>query len=189
VKVAPGIPHDAIPGGVEAEWISDAGEVKEAALWSGKLYGGTSRRATLLPSQASVAEAPDAEVGPVGRYIYEPDGAVVRAGLVTAVAVAVGGWLLDPRIAYVTAAQHVPTPLASAYEVLEELPYKEKALRAWVRSNGIGTLEIKKRGVDLDPAQLRKKLAPKGAASATLIITRIDRDAVAYSCRRVADGR
>jgi len=66
---------------------------------------------------------------------------------------------------------------------------KEKALRAWVRSNGIGTLEIKKRGVDLDPAQLRKKLAPKGAASATLIITRIDRDAVAYSCRRVADGR
>jgi THUMP domain-containing protein/methyltransferase family protein len=189
VKVAPGIPHDAIPGGVEAEWISDAGEVKEAALWSGKLYGGTSRRATLLPSQASVAEAPDAEVGPAGRYIYEPDGAVVRAGLVTAVAVAVGGWLLDPRIAYVTAAQHVPTPLASAYEVLEELPYKEKALRAWVRSNGIGTLEIKKRGVDLDPAQLRKKLAPKGAASATLIITRIDRDAVAYSCRRVADGR
>ena len=122
------------------------------------------------------------------RLAAHVDGGAV-SGLVTAVAVAVGGWLLDPRIAYVTAAQHVPTPLASAYEVLEELPYKEKALRAWVRSNGIGTLEIKKRGVDLDPAQLRKKLAPKGAASATLIITRIDRDAVAYSCRRVADGR
>ena len=35
VKVAPGIPHDAVPDGVEAEWVSDAGEVKEAALWSG----------------------------------------------------------------------------------------------------------------------------------------------------------
>jgi hypothetical protein len=185
VKVAPGIPHDAIPDGVEAEWISDSGEVKEAALWSGKLYGGTPRRATLLPSQASVADAPDAEVGPIGQYIYEPDGAVVRAGLVTAVAAAVDGWLLDPRIAYVTAAQYVPTQLASAYEVVEELPYKEKALRSWVRGHGIGTLEIKKRGVDLDPAQLRKKLAPKGSAAATLIITRIGRDAVAYSCRRV----
>jgi hypothetical protein len=184
VKVAPGIPHDAIPAGVEAEWISDSGEVKEAALWSGQLST-TSRRATLLPGGASVTDAPEADSGPVGQYIYEPDGAVVRAGLVTAVAAAVDGWLLDPRIAYVTASTYVPTALASAYEVLEELPYKEKALRAWVRTQGIGTLEIKKRGVDLDPAQLRKKLAPKGSTSATLIITRIGRDAVAYSCRRV----
>lgn len=186
VKVAPGIPHDAVPDGVEAEWISDAGEVKEAALWSGRLYAGTARRATLLPSGASVTEAPEAESGPVGQYIYEPDGAVVRAGLVTAVAAVVDGWLLDPRIAYVTAAELVPTALASAYEVVEELPYKEKALRSWVRTHGIGTLEIKKRGVDLDPAQLRKKLTPKGSASATLIITRIGREAVAYSCRRVS---
>jgi SAM-dependent methyltransferase len=186
VKVAPGIPHDAVPAGVEAEWVSDAGEVKEAALWSGALSTGTSRRATLLPSGVSVTDAPEVDAGPVGQYIYEPDGAVVRAGLVTAVAAAVDGWLLDPRIAYVTGPKLVPTPLASAYEVLEELPYKEKALRAWVRTHEIGTLEIKKRGVDLDPAHLRRRLAPKGTASATLIITRIGRDAVAYSCRRLA---
>ncbi len=186
VKVAPGIPHEAVPDGVEAEWVSDAGEVKEAALWSGKLYAGTTRRATLLPGGATVTSAPEADTGPVGQYIYEPDGAVVRAGLVTAVAAAVNGRLLDPRIAYVTSDELTPTPLASAYEVVEELAYKEKALRSWVRSNEIGTLEIKKRGVDFDPAVLRKKLSPKGSASATLIVTRIGRDAVAYSCRRVA---
>ncbi|GAA1608392.1 class I SAM-dependent methyltransferase [Kribbella sancticallisti] len=186
VKVAPGIPHEAVPDGVEAEWVSDAGEVKEAALWSRKLYAGTTRRATLLPSGATVTSAPEADSGPVGQYIYEPDGAVVRAGLVTAVAAAVDGWLLDPRIAYVTSDDLVPTPLASAYQVVEELPYKEKALRSWVRKEGIGTLEIKKRGVDFDPAVLRKKLSLKGSASATLIVTRIGRDAVAYSCHRVA---
>ncbi|MEV8374572.1 methyltransferase domain-containing protein [Kribbella sp. NPDC056861] len=186
VKVAPGIPHEAVPEGVEAEWVSDAGEVKEAALWSGKLYAGTTRRATLLPGGATVTTAPEAESAPVGQYIYEPDGAVVRAGLVTAVAAAVDGWLLDPRIAYVSGDTLVSTPLASAYEVIEELPYKEKALRSWVRAEGIGTLEIKKRGVDFDPAVLRKKLSPKGSASATLIVTRIGRDAVAYSCRRIA---
>jgi SAM-dependent methyltransferase len=187
VKVAPGIPHEAVPADVEAEWVSDSGEVKEAALWSGKLFTGTARRATLLPGGATVtdAESPEARVGPVARYVYEPDGAVVRAGLVTSVASAVDGWLLDPRIAYVTGPELVPTPLASAYEVLEELPYKEKALRSWVRSAGIGTLEIKKRGIEVDPAQLRKRLAPRGDATATLIITRIGRDAVAYSCRRV----
>lgn len=186
VKVAPGIPHEAVPADVEAEWVSDAGEVKEAALWSGKLYAGTARRATLLPSGATVTSAPEAESAPVGQYIYEPDGAVVRAGLVTAVAEAVDGWLLDPRIAYVSSDALVATPLASAYEVVEELPYKEKALRSWVRAQDIGTLEIKKRGVDFDPAVLRKKLSPKGSASATLIVTRIGRDAVAYSCRRLA---
>jgi hypothetical protein len=186
VKVAPGIPHEAVPDGVEAEWVSDAGEVKEAALWSGKLYAGTARRATLLPSGATVTSAPEVETAPVGQYIYEPDGAVVRAGLVTAVAEAVDGWLLDPRIAYVSGDTLVATPLASAYEVIEELPYKEKALRSWVRAQGIGTLEIKKRGVDFDPAVLRKKLSPKGSASATLIVTRVGGDAVAYSCRRLA---
>ncbi|MBB6564566.1 class I SAM-dependent methyltransferase [Kribbella sandramycini] len=185
VKVAPGIPHDAVPADVEAEWISDAGEVKEAALWSGALYAGVARRATLLPGGATVGTAPEAVVGPVGRYLYEPDGAVIRAGLVTAVAAAVDGWLLDPRIAYVTSDTLTPTAFASAYEVVEELPYKEKSLRAWVRTNGIGTLEIKKRGVDVDPAVLRKKLGPKGTATATLLITRIGRDAVAYSCRRI----
>jgi hypothetical protein len=187
VKVAPGIPHAAVPAGVEAEWVSDAGDVKEAALWSGALDSGAGRRATLLPAGTTVtaADAPAPEVGAAGRYLYEPDGAVIRAGLVTAVAAAVGGRLLDPRIAYVTADRLTPTPLASAYEVVESLPYQEKALRAWVRSAGIGTLEIKKRGVDLDPAVLRKKLRPSGPASATLVVTRIGRTAVAYACRRV----
>ncbi|MFC0628818.1 class I SAM-dependent methyltransferase [Kribbella deserti] len=188
VKLAPGIPHEAVPEGVEAEWVSDAGEVKEAALWSGRLSSGVPRRATLLGLSSgvvTVTEAPEAEVGPVGRYIYEPDGAVIRAGLVTAVAEAVGGHLLDPRIAYVTGDTYAPTPLASTYEVLGEVPYKEKALRAWIRAEGIGTLEIKKRGIDVDPAQLRRKLTPKGPASATLIITRIGRDAVAYTCHRL----
>jgi hypothetical protein len=189
VKLAPGIPHEVVPAGVEAEWVSDSGDVKEAALWSGELASGCARRATLLgtaygPVGVTDADAPEVATGPVGRYIYEPDGAVVRAGLVTAVAAAVGGRLLDPRIAYVTADELTPSPLASAYEVLETLPYKEKTLRAWVRSAGIGTLEIKKRGVDLDPAQLRRRLSPKGPRVATLIVTRIGRHAVAYSCQR-----
>jgi THUMP domain-containing protein/methyltransferase family protein len=187
VKVAPGIPHDAVPDGVEAEWVSDAGEVKEAALWSGALATDAVRRATLLPSGTTVtnADAAEPETGPVGRYLYEPDGAVIRAGLVTAVCEATTGHLLDPRIAYVTADRHTPTGLATAYEVLEHLPYNEKALRRWVRDHRVGTLEIKKRGVDLDPAVLRRRLNPRGDGSATFVITRIGRDAVVYVVRRV----
>ncbi|MGZ6753069.1 MAG: THUMP-like domain-containing protein, partial [Nocardioides sp.] len=116
---------------------------------------------------------PGAGVVPVGAYLYEPDGAVIRAGLVTAVAAAVGGGLVDEHIAYVTADREVRTPFARGYEVLEELPYREKALRAALRERGVGSLTIKKRGVDVVPEQLRKRLDLRGDAAATVVLTRV----------------
>ena len=175
VKVAPGIPHDLVPEGVEAEWVSDRGEVKEAALWSGPLASAR-RRATVLGATglASLTDEddPGAEVGELGRFLYEPDGAVIRAGLVTAVAAGVDGRLLDAKIAYVTSDQPFTTPFARGYEVLEELPYREKQLRAALRERGVGTLTIKKRGVDVSPEQLRSRLALTGEREATLVLTR-----------------
>ena len=92
VKTAPGIPHEVIPAGVEAEWVSDHGEVKEAALWGGRLAT-VARRATVIRDGglATLTEEddPGADVVPLGRFLYEPDGAVIRAGLVTAVAAGV----------------------------------------------------------------------------------------------------
>jgi hypothetical protein len=182
VKVAPGVPHDRVPAGVEAEWVSDRGEVKEAALWSGELAGPAVRhRATLLPSGRTVTDADlptDQPLGPIGRWLVEPDGAVIRAGLVTAVASEIHGWLMDPLIAYVTCDSEPQTELGRRYEVLETLPYNLKQLRAYVRDMAIGNLTIKKRGVDVDPAQLRRQLRPRGPESATLIVTRVANRAV-----------
>lgn len=180
VKVAPGIPHDLVPAGVEAEWVSDRGEVKEAALWSGGLAT-TARRATVIgdgglatvTDEDAPALGEGVDVRPVGRYLYEPDGAVVRAGLVTAVAAAVQGGLVDEHIAYVTGDAAYRSPIARGYEVLEELPYREKALRAALRERRIGTLTIKKRGVDVVPEQLRKRLALSGDEEGTLVLTRV----------------
>ena len=98
----------------------------------------------------------------VGGFLYEPDGAVIRAGLVTAVAAGVEGGLLDEHIAWVTADAAFRTPFARGYRVLEEVPYREKQLKAALRERGIGRLTIKKRGVDVVPEQLRKRLALRG---------------------------
>ncbi|MEO9325757.1 class I SAM-dependent methyltransferase [Nocardioides sp. C4-1] len=179
VKVAPGIPHALVPGGVEAEWVSDRGEVKEAALWSGRLAT-TARRATVIGATGLATLTDDDDPGPaavgvrgVGAYLYEPDGAVVRAGLVTAVAAGVEGGLVDEHIAYVTADASFRTPFARGYRVLEHLPYREKQLRAALRERGVGRLTIKKRGVDVVPEQLRKRLALQGDAEATIVLTRV----------------
>ncbi|HKE68318.1 MAG TPA: class I SAM-dependent methyltransferase [Nocardioidaceae bacterium] len=177
-KAAPGIPHRLVPDGVEAEFVSDAGDLVEAALW-GEDFASTGRRATVLPGGGSLTtdDLPTTvPLGPPADWWYEPDSAVIRAGLVGAVAAQVGGHLLDRRIAYVTSTQRVATPFARGYRLVEEVPFREKRLRAALRARGIGTLAIKKRGVDVVPEQLRPRLDLRGDASGTLILTRV-RDA------------
>lgn len=175
LKIAPGVPHEAIPAEAEAEWISDGGDVKEAVLWFGTEPGAV--RATLLPGPRTLLGAglPDPDVRPVGRYLYEPDGAVIRAHLVADVARELDGGLIDETIAYVTADALRPTPYATAYEITDRLPFNVKKLKALLREREVGILTVKKRGSAVEPEELRRKVLPKGQGphSATVFLTRV----------------
>ena len=140
---------------------------------SGPPYG-----VTLTPDPA----LGDPPVGPVGRYLYEPDGAAIRAHLVAEVAAAVDGRLLDPRIAYITGDGPAVTPWASRYEVLETLPFSLKRLRAALRGRDVGGVTIKKRGSALDIERLRKDLRLSGKNSAVVVLTRIGEHPYALIC-------
>ncbi|WP_157570258.1 class I SAM-dependent methyltransferase [Microtetraspora malaysiensis] len=197
LKVAPGIPYELVPEGAEAEWVSYKGEVKEAAIWLGGLARvpepgaavpgrGFARRATLLPSgETLVPTGAEAGVGSVARYLYEPDGAAVRAHLVAEVADMVGGHLIDPRIAYITGDALVRTPWAAAYEVHEVMPFSLKPLRAALRKRGVGNATIKKRGSAVDVDQLSRNLRLSGDNSATIVLTRIAERPYAFICQPV----
>ncbi|WP_324789147.1 class I SAM-dependent methyltransferase [Streptomyces sp. H51] len=173
LKVAPGIPHEAVPADAEAEWISDGGDVKEAVLWFGTAPGAV--RATLLPGPRALhgRGLPDPPVRPVGRYLYEPDGAVIRAHLVAEVAEELDGGLIDPTIAYVTADHLRPTPYAVPYEITDRLPFNLKKLKALLREREVGTLTVKKRGSAVEPEELRRKVKPQGPNAATVFLTRV----------------
>ena len=175
LKVAPGIPHEAVPEGAEAEWVSDGGDVKEAVLWFGTGPAEEQpHRATLLPGGVTLTggRLPDPEPGPVRRYLYEPDGAVIRAHLVAEVAEQLDAGLIDPTIAYLTADQLRPTPFATAYEITDVLPFGLKKLKALLRERRVGTLVVKKRGSAIEPEELRRKLKPEGPNSCTVFLTR-----------------
>ncbi|MFF1515402.1 methyltransferase domain-containing protein [Streptomyces sp. NPDC058305] len=173
LKIAPGIPHEAVPAEAEAEWISDGGDVKEAVLWFGTEPGLV--RATLLPGPRALRGRglPDPAVRAVGRYLYEPDGAVIRAHLVAEVAEDLDGGLVDETIAYVTADELRPTPYASAYEITDRLPFNVKKLKALLREREVGVLTVKKRGSAVEPEELRRKVKPQGPRSATVFLTRV----------------
>ncbi|WP_371662110.1 methyltransferase domain-containing protein [Streptomyces sp. NBC_00280] len=173
LKIAPGVPHEAVPADAGAEWISDGGDVKEAVLWFGTEPGLV--RATLLPGPRVLVGRglPNPQVRAMGRYLYEPDGAVIRAHLVAEVAEEVGGGLVDETIAYVTADGLRATPYASAYEITDQLPFGVKKLKALLRERGVGVLTVKKRGSAVEPEELRKMVKPRGPNSATVFLTRV----------------
>ncbi|MFC4563131.1 SAM-dependent methyltransferase [Nocardiopsis mangrovi] len=195
VKAAPGIPHELVPDGASAEWISVDGDVKEAALWFGALSD-VPRRATLLRGDgrgpATLTADPGLGAPPVaapGRYLYEPDGAVIRAHLVAEAAAAVGGALLDPRIAYITSDRLAATPFARAYEVTDVLPFSLKRLRSVLRERGAGTVTIKKRGSAVDVEKLRRDLRPSGPESVVVVLTRIGDRPISLLCSEVTGPR
>jgi SAM-dependent methyltransferase len=185
LKLAPGIDRALIPAGAEAQWVSVDGEVVEAAFWCGPLAE-VPRRATLLRGDGTAeltgTGAVDAPVGPLGRFLYDPDGAVVRAHLVAELAASVGGRLADPSIAYVYADAPTPTPYARRLEVVEALPFSLKRLRALLRERGVGRLEIRKRGSALDPDRLRRDLRLAGPEAAGLVLTRVAGAPTALLC-------
>ncbi|EIF00091.1 THUMP-like domain-containing protein [Saccharomonospora glauca] len=185
VKCAPGLDPRAAPWAREIEVISLDGRVREASLLSEELAT-AARRATVLRSDGSAwsitdADPDDVPVGEAGEWLVDPDGAVVRAGLVRHYAARYGLRQLDPRIAYLTG--DTPPPGVRAFRVLDSGRYSEKALRALLRRHDVGRLEILVRGVDVDPDALRRRLKPRGTTEASVVITRIGRTAVAFLCR------
>ncbi len=118
-------------------------------------------------------------------YLYEPDDAVIRSGLVSELAATIGGWLPDPHIAYVSSDGVHSTPLARGFRIVDELPFREKPLKAALQVRRIGTLTVKKRGVDIVPEELIRRLKLKGPNTATVIMTRVLGDGRAYLVERL----
>jgi len=191
VKAAPGIDFDGLTRlGLrgEIEVTSLAGSVREACLWSAGLAGdGVTRRATILDTGEGVTDADpdDCAVAPTGRWIVDPDGAVVRAGLVRHYAARHGLWQLDLEIAYLTG-DRLPENVRG-FEVLEELNYSERRLRQALSARDVGAVEILVRGVNVDPDVLRARLRLRGSQPASVVIARIGSGAAsratAFICR------
>lgn len=193
-KMSPGIGYPDLPVGWEAEWVSTFTEqgrsVVEACLWSSH-FRSAPRRASVIgrTKVASVAGSPDSDlaVGSIGKYLYEPDGALNRAELTAHVAALAQASLISPRIAYLSSDTAVTTDLAQRFDVLDVLPWSQRKVRAAVASYDLSDIVVKKRGIELDPARVRKELLPKkrdrGAEQLVVIICRRSNDSVAILAR------
>ncbi|WP_431074106.1 THUMP-like domain-containing protein [Microbacterium phyllosphaerae] len=179
IKLGPGHDRDSLPADAEAQWVSADGSVVELVLWTGALARmGVHRAALVIRGERSHeltagADAEDVAVRRLGAFLHEPDGAVIRARLIGDVGRSLDAGMLDERIAYLTSDAALTSPFVQSFRVRETMPANPKAISSVLKAHDIGTLEIKKRGMDVDPAAFRKKLTLKGSQPATLILTRI----------------
>lgn len=213
VKLGPGLPHESVPNTAEAVWLSDDGDVVEATLWFNALRRPGVRRAAVVVRGDGAEEItartwfPDLDSDALrlegelldergfeglGAFLIEPDGAVIRAGLVADLAAQLGARGLDPHIAYLTSDTRPDTALGRAYRVVGVHPLKTKALRTWAKTTGVGRLEIKKRGVDVTPETMRREILAglgksKGARSAILVATRFGERRAAIEVEPLAE--
>jgi SAM-dependent methyltransferase len=177
VKVAPGLDHDRVPDGVEAEWVSVGGSIVEALLW-GRGVSRTWRRATLVRDGAmheltATADPGTAPVGPVRGWLHEPDPALIRSGLIALVAADLGATLVDPTIAYLSSDGPAQSPWVSSLRIDDVVPFNLKRLKVLLRTRGIGRVVVKKRGSPIEPEALARQLRGPGGASAVVVVTRV----------------
>ncbi len=180
IKLSPADDYTEIDGDFDFEWISVAGELVELSVYSGSLRGENIRQARLLTNSGNhvfgskTLQSPIPEVSKVEKYIHEPDPALIRSGLMGEFAIENNLKLIDKKIAYLTSTELMTSPWLKTYEIEQQFPFDIKLLSKELAKRDIGILEIKKRGVDITPEELRKKLKLKGKGAASLIITKRD---------------
>jgi hypothetical protein len=194
IKLAPAavLPED-WSNRAELEWISRKRECRQLVAWFGDLASHPGcRRATVLAGDGEVRRTlcgkpnqPIPLAPHIGRYVFEPDAAVLAAKLEGTIAAECDLSAIVPGIAYLTGDGALDDAALARFEVLELLPLRTKTLKTWLAERGVGRLEVKKRGVDIDPERIRRELQVAGDAAATLLVTRAAGRVIVIAARRM----
>ncbi len=174
IKAAPGLARDAVPPAWELEFIAVGRDLKEAVAWSPALATAATR-ATVLPGGHTLTPGTGGPV-PVrapGGFLLDPSPAVTRAGVVEDLARLTGAWKIDEQIAFLSADTAVHTPFARTLQVIDSAPWRQRSLPARLRALDVGAVDIRRRGLAGDVAELRRQLRLSGSRRVTLVMTRV----------------
>jgi hypothetical protein len=176
----------------EREWLESRGECRQQVLWFGELAHGagkhTATEVTAGKGRESFSGQPNQPFDyatSVAVYLYEPSPSVLAAQLAGAFAATHKMQAITSGGGYLTADHLVQHALLSAFRVREVMPFDVRKLRAYCREQQVGQLEIKKRGVEIDPARVRKDIIATGENAAVVIIVRLAGSVKAVVAERV----
>ncbi|MCF7792774.1 MAG: class I SAM-dependent methyltransferase [Candidatus Cloacimonetes bacterium] len=162
VKLSPAMDYNKmeLPFEHTFEFISENGKLKEILLCSGKLHTiGITRKAVLLPQKTEILNSDKrVAVRPINNFIFEPDNAVIRAGLVQECGWEIGYDLIDEKLALLTGSKQINSNLGKCFKVITVFGYDVKKLKRFCKEFDVGDLVIKTRGFPLTVEKLRRKI-------------------------------
>jgi hypothetical protein len=172
----------------EIELISLHKECREATVWFGELADCEQFRATILPSGETIAGDPlsayaDAAAQPL-KYIYDPDPAVVRSGLIDAVCAQLNLQRLDSEEEYLTSDEAPETSFVTSFEVEAVLPNNQKQLRRYLRQSPGQYYEVKCRRLPIDASATTRRLPTDGDTPKVIFFLRVQGKAKIVVARR-----
>jgi hypothetical protein len=174
-------------------WLGSRRECRQQVAWFGSLARHPGRHsATVVDARGGEwmivgsPEDPIPVAQKLGRYLYEPHAAVLAAKLTGALSKRAALSAISAGIAYLTDERLIDEPALAAFEIVDLLPLDQKQLKAYCREHRLGRLEVKKRGVVIDPERLRKQVVSQGEESATLFVTPIRGQVRTIVARRVS---
>lgn len=176
LKAPPGLDRERVPAWAEMEAVQLGAGMREVTLWAGDGVAPGLRRAVLLPAGADLtSDAPECpeEPAPIGRYLFDPESCVTRAGLVRHLAHRLGAWMLDSQVAYLSTDTPAFDPLAATLEVLEVVPFSVRRLKELLAARGWHAGEIRRRAFPVEPDELRRLLGRAKGEPVTLLCTTI----------------
>ncbi|MGE3076494.1 MAG: hypothetical protein AB7N24_11485 [Dehalococcoidia bacterium] len=188
LKAQPGIEATHIPSNAEIEAIQLGRSMRELSIWLGEGATPGLRRAVLLPEAVELDSSElqaDPNPGPAGQFLFDPESCVTLATLVLHLAHRLDAWLLDPRIAYLSAECPAFSPFAATFEVLDSLPFSVSRLKDRLRARHWRPDDIRRRAFPVEPDELRKLLGPLEGDPVTLLLTTLNGRRTIFICRRL----
>lgn len=174
--------------GCEIELVSLNGECREATVWFGELAGPKRFRATSLSGGETICGDPlDAycPIGDVSDYIFDPDPAVVRAGMLDAVGEMHSLQRLDNSDEYLTGAQIPETSFVTSFRVEAVLGNNPKELKRYLRDKPGRHYEIKCRHLKVNANELQRRLPRAEGNPRVVFFLRVAGRAKIIVCERM----
>ena len=195
IDLGQGVDRGSVTIAGEMDFISLAGRLMQAVLWTGDLAAAP-RRATLLTptpradtcSVAQLAGNPaPPPTGPLAQYLYTVDAAAERAELLGELCEQLNLAAAHPALGLLTGDRLITSPWLTGYELIEQMPWREKRVRKRLGELGAGIVEVKTRGRAVDTDAVQNKLRGPGDRVLTVFIHRWDRQTIALITERM-DG-
>ncbi len=179
--------------GCEIELISLHGECREATVWFGSLAGEHTFRATVLPTGESICADPLSawtNVTPaVGGFIFDPDPAIVRSGLLDVMAGQQQLLRLDAEEEYLTSDQLPVTNFVTGFQVEAVLPNSLKDLKKYLRDKASLYYEVKCRRIPTESDVVRRQLPTGSEPPRVILFVRVSGRGAIVVARRVAGAQ